>query len=80
MKTLREEKLAKLIAIADSMYVENAAKVQAESDARHMAEFGHRGPRIASPLDSAGRTYVFYRHRIGKELGLPDAMTALGQR
>jgi hypothetical protein len=70
-----------LIAIADQMFTENAAKVQAASDAKYQAEFGHNGPRIASPLDSAGRIYVFERHRLSREYPeMPDAAVALGQR
>lgn len=70
-----------LIAIADQMFTEHAAKVQAESDAKYQAEFGHNGPRIASPLNSAGRVYVYERHRLSRNYpDMPDAMTALGQR
>lgn len=73
------EALKQLVAIADRMFAEEKAKVQAESDAQYQAEFGHNGPSIASPLDSAGREYVFYRHRLGRRLGLPDAAISLGQ-
>lgn len=76
----RDADLLRLIAIADRMYTENAAKAQAEHDAKYQAEFGHNGPRLASPLDSAGREYVYWRHRLGRKHNLPDAMYALGQR
>jgi len=75
----QELKFKELIAIADAMFAEHSAIVQAESDARYMEEFGHAGPRIASPLHSKGREYVFYRHRWSEELELPDPRKALGQ-
>lgn len=77
-----QEKMAdleRLIALADRMFAEHAAKVQETSNAEYQAEFGHNGPRIASPLHSAGREYVFWRHRYGEKHGLPDASKALGQ-
>ncbi len=71
------EELKNLVMIADRMFVENASKIQAKSDAKYQAEFGHDGPKIASPLDSAGREYVYWRHRLNKTIGLPSAMEAL---
>lgn len=71
--------LRQLVAFADQMFAEQAAKAQAESDARYQAEFGHNGPRLAGPLGSAGRTYVYNRHVLGRRIGLPDAAVALGQ-
>lgn len=72
--------LRRLVALADAMFTEMRVHQQAESDAFHFIEFGHNGPRVAGALDGADREYVFARHHEGKRLGLPDAMTALGQR
>lgn len=72
--------LRRLVALADAMFVEMRQYQQAESDAFYFIEFGHNGPSVAGALDGADRAYVYHRHREGRKLDLPDAMTALGQR
>lgn len=67
--------LRQLVAYADAMLVERRRERQETFDAEHPECGGV--VQAAEPLDSAVRTYQFYRVRWSDALGLPRAMTAL---
>lgn len=76
-----------LIAKADAMYRELYGHFKAESDAKYQAEFGHDGPSLAgfpiqspNPLNSANRTYVYWRYRFSEKYPeAPKPREALGR-
>lgn len=65
----------KLIALADAMLVEERRERQERFDAEHPECGGLVG--AAEAMDSASRSYVYWRCRLSDDLGLPRAMTAL---